>query len=153
VPGFLLTKRCFIMSIRGHYKTNPSAEVSGVPFPLKRAVNADGTIPTFHCARMGGANKRWSEAYREVWAPFREMQEADKVPEDVTARNSAMAFVRGCLRGWDNVQNDDGSDIEFNETNAVDLFIELPELLGDLQSLVIEREAFLKAQTEAAAKN
>lgn len=139
------------MSIYKQFETNPKAEKEGVPFTF--AANDDKTIPTFICARMGGANSKWREEYAEIWKPYRDQQEAGTVPEDVVKSNSVLVFVRASLRGWSNVQDRDGNTISFNEQNAVKLFTDLPELLAELQSLVIGRERFLKYQEKVASKN
>lgn len=140
------------MSIFEQFETNPEAEVKGVPFKFKP--NKDGTIPTFVCARMGGANQaKWAQAYTQAWANHRAQQEAGTVSDHDKRVNSVMAFVDGVLRGWSNIQDKNGKPISFSRDAAYELFMKLPELLDTLQTLVIGREEFLKHQEEVAEKN
>jgi len=142
------------MSLYRKYQVDSVLEKNGAPMvPEDAEKNGDGTWPTFFVARAGGENSRFSEAWNEVWKPFRDQQAAGTVPKETVRENTIKVFIHGCLRGWENVYDEGGKLLEYNEANALKLFGDLPELLNELQDRAARRDAFLKFQTKVAAKN
>jgi len=134
------------------FKTNTTAETGGLP--VRFEPNADGTVPTFMVARMGGANQpAFSKAHAEVWALHKEDAALNQVSAELETELGQKAFIRGCLRGWSNVQEEDGTPIPFSEPAALNLFKELPDIYHTLHARSLSLSAYLAINTEVAAKN
>lgn len=138
--------------LHSHYKTNPKAERDGAP--LRFPKNEDGTQPTFFVARMGGGNgKKFQATYAEEMAPHKAERDLGILSDEVVEQVSIRVFVKACLRGWENVQTEDGDTIAYSPEAAVQLFTELPELFGQLNMSASLFATYRAANLEAAAKN
>lgn len=146
------------MSLYSKYRTDPKIEVQGYKVELKDTPNDDGTFPTFYVGRMGGANKSFQEVHNKVWMPYREARQAGNVPDAIGEANNRIVFVDGVLKHWEYVpkevkNGEKPQPLPFTRENALALFVDLPELLFDLQAKAADRDNFLKDQTKVAAGN
>lgn len=134
------------------FKTDKKAEKDGIA--VRFDPNDDKTVPTFYVARMGGANEtEWLKARARVWAPHREAEVLQTLSEDTKYQLARQSFVEGCLRGWENVQDEDGNPIPYSAPAAVKLFEELPDVFVELQNRALSLSAYLVVNVEASAKN
>lgn len=139
------------MSIYTQFKTDPKAEVGGVPIKFKP--NKDGTVPTVYLARMGGANKDFSRIHTEAWKPFQGEITAGAMSDAQRLEIAVGVFVDSCVRGWSNMQDENDVAIPFSREAAIKLFNDLPELYSELAVKAAELDTFLSANLAIAAKN
>jgi hypothetical protein len=139
------------MSLYKTFKVDANAEENGVP--IQYPANEDGTIPTFYVTRTARTNKRYLRAVETVMRPYRRELELEALPEKKAQELNLTIFVKGVLLGWQNVQDEAGNTLEFNEANAVKLLSDLPELYADLQTQSTRLSNFKAKETEADAKN
>lgn len=139
------------MSLFKTFKTDTKKENDGIP--IKYDSNEDGTVPTFLVARQAKSNKKFAKTMRELSAPYKDQMDRGTLPEEVGEKLMRKAFVKGCLRGWENIQNEDGEAMPFSEEAAIDLFSQLPELFDDLQSQATELANYRAYSLEAEAGN
>lgn len=134
------------------YKTNAAAEKAGVP--LRFPANADGSVPTFNVARMGGGNnKHFQAVYAAAMAPHQAEKALGILSEETLTRVSISVFVDACLRGWSNVQTEEGVSLAYTRENAIALFLELPDLFETLNESAALFATFRAVNVEASAKN
>lgn len=120
------------MSIKD-FKTNPTAAVEGIW--VEYSANADGSIPGFKIARMSRTNKNYLKALETITKPHRRAIELDTIGTAKAEEISLSVFVKSILLDWRNIQpEDDGKNVDFNETNAKKLLgsAEYEDLLTDL---------------------
>lgn len=139
------------MSIFAQFTTSSDAEVNGIR--VECAANADGTIPTFIIARMGGANKRYAAELTRASKPHMHAIRSNMLSEDVAKRISLEVFCKTVLLGWENIKEENGSTIEFTHGNAAALMERLPNLHEMLVSVAQDAAAFKRSEIDAIAKN
>lgn len=137
------------------YKTDASKEVSGVRIEFAEAQNDDGTIPTFILSRLGKSNTAYTKAMEAETRPYRRQMELGTMKNEVAEELFKKVFVNTVLKGWENVQDEDGKEIPFSPANALNL-INAPGM-GDFYER-LQTEANLSANfrelaREAEAKN
>lgn len=117
----------------GTFKTDSSLETDGVEVPFPGSANADGSVPTFIVARMSKSNKAYHNELERLFKPHQRQQQLGTLPLAKSEEIVTKAFIKGCIKGWRNVQTPDGVEIPYSPEKAADLFAQLPELLSDLQ--------------------
>lgn len=115
------------------FKTNPEKEASGVEIEFAEAQNDDGSIPTFTISRMGKSNKAYSKALEAATRPYRRQVELGTLKNEVAEPLFLGVFADTILKGWKNVQDENGKSIEYSKENAVKLMTELPDVYERLQ--------------------
>lgn len=133
------------------FTTNQEREVQGTE--VKYEANPDGTMPTFVIARKGGANKRYTRAMEREYKPYQRLLAAEKCPPETIEKCNLNIFLSSILLGWSNVQNEDGSVIEFNAENARKIMTMLPDLFTDLWYKADQASMFQDDYLENATKN
>ncbi|MFQ1018073.1 hypothetical protein [Gilliamella sp. BG7] len=139
------------MSLFEQFETDKTKEKDGVP--VEYVANADGTIPTFYIARIGGANSKYSLLIKKLTKQYKRQIQLDALPEEKLIEISIRAFSEGALRGWDNIQDRKGKNIPFSIENACDLFKQLPDLFADLVSQANDIDLYKSVQIEEDIKN
>ncbi|NUF48730.1 MULTISPECIES: hypothetical protein [unclassified Gilliamella] len=139
------------MSLFEQFETDKTKEKDGVP--IEYAANANGTIPTFYIARIGGANSKYSLLIKKMTKQYKRQIQMDTLPEEKLIEISIKAFSEGALRGWDNIQDRKGKNIPFSIENACNLFKQLPDLFTDLISQANDIELYKSVQIEEDIKN
>lgn len=139
------------MGLFADFKTNTDFEVNGVE--VEFSMNADGTIPTFIISRMGKSNKAYTKALEAASRPYRRQIEAGSMNNDVAEKMMMDVFVDTVLKGWKNVQYENGTPIEFSKVQAKLLFSELPDLYNELVERASKLSTFRTESLEEEAKN
>lgn len=137
------------MSLYDQYGTDAKKEVEGVEVTFPP--NADGTVPTFIVAATSKNNQKYAKALEQATKPYRRNMDAMK-PETAEALYKEV-FVKTVLKGWRNVQDRDGANIEYSREAALKLFEDLPRLYDDLNSRAGSIDLFREAQKEDEAGN
>lgn len=139
------------MSLYKTFKVNEAKENKGVAF--KYPHSEEGKESIFFVAHQSTNNKNYMKALNTLYKPYRRLQQLNRMDPTVTQELSKKAFIRGCLTGWENITNESGEELEFNEQNALKLFSDLPHLLSDLMEQATELSNYQDELTEESAKN
>lgn len=115
------------------YKTNATKEAEGVEIEFPEAENEDGSIPTFVISRMGKGNKAYAKSLEAATRPYRRQVELGTLKNEVAEGLFLNVFVDTILRGWKNIQDENGADIPYSKDNAVKLLNDLPDVYERLQ--------------------
>ena len=135
------------------FKTNASKEVEGVEIEFPEAQNDNGTIPTFIISRMGKANKAYSKALEAATRPYRRQVELGTLKNEIAEGLFMGVFVDTVLKGWKNVQDENGEEITFSKEAATRLLEELPDVYERLQEEAKLAANFRDSGLEAEVKN
>lgn len=135
------------------FKTNSAKEVEGVEIEFPEAQNDDGTVPTFIISRMGKSNKAYSKALDAATRPYRRQVELGTLKNEVAEGLFMGVFVDTVLRGWKNVQGEDGKELAYSKDAAISLLTELPDVYERLQEEAKLASNFRDSALEAEAKN
>ena len=139
------------MSLYSQFKTNKNAEESGIVVKFK--ANEDGSIPSFRIGRANRFNIKWAKTFEAETRPFKNDLEAKLVSEQDAEKINIRVFVKGLLYGFENVQDENGKLIEFNEENAIKLLSDLPDLFDILDKKSNDPNNFLQVNLKEDAKN
>lgn len=139
------------MSLRSQFAVDASKEQEGVE--VQYAPNKDKSIPSFVISRASKANKAYSKALEKATRPYRKQIDMGTMDNDVAEGIFKRVFVQTVLKGWSNVELDDGVKLDFTEDNAIRLFEELPELYDDLREKANGAALFRDEKQEEEAGN
>lgn len=114
-------------------------------------------------ARAGGANKKFSKMYEARTKSFRRQMETETLPEEVANRLMVELYVDAVVLGMtvkdkdgkfvDGIYDAEGNILEYNRRNAIDIFMNLPELFRDIQVQANKISLFRAEELEKDAKN
>lgn len=135
------------------FKTNSAKESEGVEIEFPEAQNDDGSIPTFIISRMGKSNKAYSKSLEAATRPYRRQVELGTMKNEVAEGLFMGVFVDTILRGWKNVQDENGQPIAYSKDAATALLNELPDVYERLQEEAKLSANFRDSALEAEAKN
>jgi len=139
------------MSLHAQFKTDTAKEQAGVE--VVYGPNKDGSVPTFILSRAGKSNKAYGKMLEARTRPYRRQMDLGTMNNAVAEDIFLDVFVATVLKGWQNVQNEGGTDIPFSADAAKSLFKELPELYEDLQEKSKQASLFRDASVEEEAGN
>lgn len=139
-------------SLHKQFKMNTVKEHDGVSVSPAGA-NEDGTVPTFVLARMGPMNKRYQKTLERVTQPFKRQLELQTIDPKKADELVMQVFVNSILMSWTDVQNEKGEAIAFNADNAIQLFVQLPDLYFELQKAAQNAALYRLDEIEESAKN
>jgi len=135
------------MGIYSQFKTVDNAIL------IKFKANDDGSVPCFKIGRQVNTNVLWAKTLEAKTRPFKQELE-DKSISEVDARSiNVDVFVTAILQGWENIQDENGSNIEYNYANAIKLFMDLPDLFSTLNFKSMEMGNFLASNLKSNEKN
>jgi len=135
------------MSIYEQYKTVDDA------ITIKFKANDDGTIPSFKIGRTSRNNTLWAKTFEATFRPYKNELADGTISESDANRLNIIVFITAILKGWENIQDSTGSNIEYNEENATKLFNDLPDLFQKLSFESSKMDNFLASNLKADAKN
>lgn len=135
------------------FKTNSAKESEGVEIEFPEAQNDDGSIPTFIISRMGKSNKAYSKSLEAATRPYRRQVELGTMKNEVAEGLFMGVFVDTILKGWKNVQGENGEAIAFSKDAATALLNELPDVYERLQEEAKLSANFRDSALESEAKN
>lgn len=139
------------MNIYDLYATNTTSEKTGVPVEVGRTENGDKIV--FYVARFGGENTKALEDMAERSKPYASRIENGKLPNDISRRILAENTAATLITGWENVTDKDGNELPYSFENAVNLMIDLPELMSIIRTKASTLSIYLKQSDEEVAKN
>ena len=139
------------MSLYKNYATDSDKEINGAEIPFE--ANEDGTIPTFIVSRIGDTNKEYMKSLRAATKPFQRQIDTGTLPAEKDAAIFMEVFISTILKGWFNVQDENGLNLPFNKVNAEKLFTDLPDVFKELQTQASSAALFRKTILEDQAKN
>lgn len=137
------------MSLFRQYGTDAKKEQEGVKVEL--LPNDDGSIPTFVLAATSKANVKYTKALNKATKPYR--RNMDAVSDEHAERIFKDVFIEHVLKDWQNVQENDGSPIQYSREAALSLFERLPRLYDALIDRANSLELFRDEQREGEAGN
>lgn len=128
------------------YETDTNHEVNGVEIQVAAGVK-------FTVARAGGQNKKYQQILSKLMKPYQRQFEQGTLDNDKAGELMQLAFIKGCLLGWEGVAGRDGEPMEFNEGNALKLFGDLPDLFTTLNEQANKISNYRVEEIEEAAGN
>lgn len=132
------------MDLYKTFGTSKDLEVQGVEIHFGKSI--------FKVARLGGANKRYKEIAQNLLKPHQRQMDLGILDEEIQKEILIKSFVKGALKGWENVTDKDGKELKFSEENAIKLFQDLPDLYFKLEEVATDIESFQEGEAEKAAK-
>lgn len=139
------------MSLYKNFATESDKEVNGVEIPFEP--NDDGSVPTFIIARSGGGNKPYLKALKDATKPYERQIALKTLDAETDAMIYKKVFASYVIKGWQNVQDENGAPLAYTAANAVKLMSDLPDLYSILQSQSNEAALFRKTVVEEQSKN
>ncbi len=118
------------MSLYSQFGIDEEKEQEGIW--LDYAPNKDKSVPGFLVRRTSKNNKAWTKAYEKAAKPFRRQAEMGLLDADISEKITKEAWVGTVLIGWRNIQDRQGSPIDFSREAALKLLDDLPQLWDDL---------------------
>lgn len=139
------------MSLYAAYKTDTSRENQGAR--IAKGSNEDGTEIVFIVARTGKSNTTYKLASERAFRPHKAAIKAGNLSNDTAEALLLDLFCGHLLKGWENVRDESGAELPFNEQNAKKLMQDLPDLYQELVEASNDVSLFLDSNREADAKN
>lgn len=125
------------------YGTSRNLEKNGSKFYIDRTTDS-----YFLIARR----ERNYDVERELAKVHVQFEGANNYDEDYNDAISA-ALVRGLVKGWHNLYDQDGKQIEFSQDTAVDLCVnKVPDLLNVISEFSMNKDNY-RLSLEKVAKN
>lgn len=139
------------MSLFDTFATNAKAEAEGRWFNFP--ANTDKTVPGFLLARMSRTNPKYQAAVERVGRTFKTEMKLDILSEPMAFEPMLEVFCDTVLLGWRNVQQKDGTVIDYTRENAIRLMTTLPALYDVLREHANSLSAYRDEQIEANRPN
>lgn len=147
------------MSLYDKFKTDRSLEKTGIELDYgpnkKLPEDAEGNHPTIiiRIARAGGANEQYLKRIEAKAKPHRRQIQHETVDRELIASLIKEVYAETVVLGWENVTDENGVVMEFNKTNCIKLFNDLPDLYADITEQAQSAALFLASVRETDAKN
>lgn len=139
------------MSLYKQFKTDNTLEKEGIL--LEYGTNSKGDPICIRIARAGGANAQYAKRMETRVKPYRRQIQNETMENALVERIVKEVYAETVVLGWENVEDENGQPMQFNEKNCVKLFDDLPDLFRDLQEQS-QRAALFRAEVrEADSKN
>ena len=128
------------------YETDEKFEKDGIDLEVSDGVR-------FRIARSGGQNKKYQQILAKLMKPYQRQFDQGTLDNDKAGDIMQLAFIKGCLLGWQGVTDRKGDEMEFSEGNALKLFGDLPDLFAQLQEQAGKVSNYRVEDIEEAAGN
>jgi hypothetical protein len=138
-------------NLYNRYKTNKEAEVNGVRHVL--AVDAKGVETAIWIARAGGGNVKFLSTLNTKTKPYQRNGIVVGASADVQRQILREAYAETVIVGWENMENEDGTPMEFSKANALQLITDLDDLFTEIVALATNQELYRADRLEDEAKN
>ena len=139
------------MSLYKNYATDANRETNGAEVMFE--ANDDSTVPTFIVGRIGDSNKEYMKALRSATKPFQRQIDLGVLPPEKDAAIFMEVFLSSILKGWSNVQDENGALVSYSKENAQKLFADLPDVFKEIQKQASKAALFRKTVLDEQAKN
>ena len=133
-------------NLYAQYETSDKFEKDGVDLEVSEGVR-------FRVARSGGQNKKYQQILAKLMKPYQRQFDQGTLDNDKAGNIMQLAFIKGCLLGWEGVTDRNDKPMEFNEGNALKLFGDLPDLFAQLQEQAGKVSNYRIEDIEEAAGN
>lgn len=122
------------------FGTDAEKEVKGVRFYIDKEHDIWILI-----SRFVMRNSELQKQYAQLAVKF---GDDTKSAEYIRAANEA--FIRSCVRGWNNICDNDGEEIEFSIDKAIEILMQTPDLLEVLYKFALDDDNY---RLDEAIKN
>lgn len=138
-------------SLYDTFATDKDSETSGVW--LQFGETDEGLPIRIKVARAGGSNVKFRQKIAAIYKPFRTaIQNGSISPEKLDAM-TAKGYAGTVVIGWENIADQNGNILEFNDDNVVKLLTDLPDLFTRIIEYATDMATFQDENREAAVKN
>jgi hypothetical protein len=133
------------------FKTDNHLEKEGIL--LEYGENSKGKPICIRVARAGGANNAYTKRMEARVKPYRRQIQNETMETALVERLVKEVYAETVILGWENVEDENGNDMDFTVENCIKLFDDLPDLFRDIQEQS-QRAALFRAEVrEVDAKN
>ncbi len=139
------------MSLYAQFATDKNVEKEGVV--LEYGLNSKKKVMSIRIARAGGANTHYAKLLESKIKPYRRQIQNETLDNSVAEKLTKEVYALSVVLGWENIEDKDGNELEFNQTNFIKLMDDLPDLWSDIQSQATRAALFRSEILEADAKN
>ena len=126
-----------LCNIFKRFGTDLQAEQEGRKYYLDRDIDAYILVASYK------RNKNLQRENVEI------LERAEHKGDDVE-QEFVKAFVRNCVKGWNNISNIEGEELPYSNEAALELLVQLPDLVEDLIKFASDNENY---RIEEIAKN
>lgn len=127
------------------FESDSDLETAGI------VIQFDGC--SFKCKRPGGANKEFGPAWEEATRPYNSLINRNQMPRKLFNQLLAEVYADKVIVGWTNVEDRDGTVLEFTKENVVKILIDLPEVFRQIKEELNDYQSWLINQREVIVKN
>ena len=138
------------MSLKSKFGTVKNAETEGAWITVE--YNDDGTPIRFKVRRSGYRNKDYTRSLNKGLKPYANIKPGELDPE-IDAKIMRRVLFESIVTEWENVRNEEGVEMAFNQTNLERILIEYPDLQAEIIMAAGRIETFQDQALEAEAKN
>lgn len=138
-------------AFRNNYSVDSEKIAKGVP--VLYPANDDGTIPVIYVTRMDETNREYAKALKNAMKPYQREIELKILSDEKDNEIFLDVFCGVVVRGWENVQTDEGNFISFSKEAAIKLFSDYPDALKPARDAAQNEALFRLAKLESQAKN
>ena len=139
------------MSLYSQFKTDKTIEKDGIV--LEYGMNSKKKIIGIRIARAGGANVQYSKLLEAKIKPYRRQIQNETLDNDIADKITKEVYAQTVVLGWENVEDENGEELEFSVANCIKLFTDLPELWFDIQQQATRASLFRAEILENDSKN
>lgn len=137
------------MSLKSKFGTVKGAETEGVWIDI--LTNDDGSVCRFKIRRSGRLNKEYGKSLEKATKPYRKM--SDDIDPATDYKIWRKVICESIVTDWENVQIEEGINLEFSLVNLDKVLTDLPDLQDLIREKAADIETFQGEQQEAEAKN
>lgn len=113
------------------FSTNKDLEADGVW--IEYGTTEDGKPIRIKIARAGGNNVAFAKALEKATRPHRRALNAGTLDDQTADRIYKSVFAETVVKDWQNIEDENGEELEFSKDNVLKLFNDLPDLFIDLR--------------------
>lgn len=114
------------------FKTDESVEKEGLL--LEYGPNSKGDPIRIRIARAGGSNVAFVKSFERHSQPYKRLIQLGQMDEANNRRLMLNVYLDSVVKGWENVEDEEGNPLPFSRDNATKLLTDLPDLFGDIMT-------------------
>lgn len=141
------------MSLYKHYRMDKTRENEGIEVEFPQCANEDGSIPTFIVGRQARGNKKWARVLKKVYGPYQVQIDNEALSPEKEEELEMEVFIKGCVKGWKNIKDEDENPLAFNYENCKKVFEDLPDVYLELAKQSSDKQNYKYYRLEQEAKN
>jgi hypothetical protein len=133
------------------FKTNKDTEQNGIF--LEYGKTADGRPIRFKIARAGGNNTKFAKLLDRKTKPYRRQLQNETMDPKVAEQIFMEVYSESVVLGWENVEDENGSPLNYSPEACLKLFKDLPDLFNDIRDQSTKISSYQLEVRESEAKN